>query len=893
MAWQLVYTSAAKLLEAGRTGFGTVARHRSVNGLLATSVERLSQFARLPGHDPKRVVYCHRIINVGGSDYHVLSCLRDAGSDYTGRTNHIAHHLVAESGEIERLIEAGTGITPGDVLRAMSWRSEWTESARYFDDTEEINLEALKSSKGEAWRSLSGNAEHARLPWADTAQRGCYFVTPSELDLLPLISESLDEEIAEAWQTTFTTNLEPNDDVADFKWIGLPVASPLRSMAEASARPIFDLTSPATLPSPPPARSAAPVDVVPPPAAATGVTSPAYSIPAPYLGPTRSVAALSRGNNLSQNINSREPQPPKDKEKKPLGWMYTAAVVFLLVLGLGGGFLFIDWQDTKKNALTALVEKGNQKAANDKKYAIKVADKFKGWKIPDFEREVLSWDAATREEHLKNLESLLKSIENLDFLEVRNSIDKSGEWSLKSREQYELFIKAAKAWSDAVENANKPLATEIESNIKKAKAETKNDKGQKAQLVMKILESLEEANKKWNNDQAAFKKMDEFRDENQILLRTPDTHKEKPDKLYTTAMSFLADVTLDAIEEKNLRAWKELVKSLPLSEAKENDKYSGFKPGIKEWLECDDTPEQLAQISLPAEKSPPWLRALVDEAKTRVNEAKRPDPNDGKAKHTISVSFINFDPKENNFPNAKKEISDAKIESKMWPETKLFVWPRKQKKGDKKQIAYLHSEREGTIHYFAEKVNGAAKDRFIFSDGNITQIPSVYKDDGCRLVGFYENKIFFDIFVIGLMETLPVFTEIIEYSCVPKEWQLPNDKMESDIPVKEYTLEINKDNSALAHQLASVLEEGNLFKTTDNTKVNNVKLKDGIITVGSNFISNIQTAITDMKTDASKETDLKTNRDNLKSAKPYTGTVILKIKKFAVPIIKLEFKDAK
>jgi hypothetical protein len=244
MAWQLIYTSAPKLLEAGRTGFGTVARHRSVSGLLATSVERLSQFARLPGHDPKRVVYCHRIVNVGGSDYHVLSCLRDAGSDYTGRTNHIAHHLVAESREIASLIDAG--ITPGDVLRAMPWRSEWTESARYFDAAEEINLGALKSSKRDAWRALSGNAEHARLPWADTAQRGCYFVTPPELDLLPLISESLDEKIAAAWQTTFTTNLEPNDDVADFKWIGLPVASPLRSMAEASARPIFDLSSPAT-----------------------------------------------------------------------------------------------------------------------------------------------------------------------------------------------------------------------------------------------------------------------------------------------------------------------------------------------------------------------------------------------------------------------------------------------------------------------------------------------------------------------------------------------------------------------------------------------------------------------------------------------------------------------
>jgi hypothetical protein len=48
MAWQLIYTSAPRLLEAGRSGFGTVARHRQIGPLLVSACERASQFARLP-----------------------------------------------------------------------------------------------------------------------------------------------------------------------------------------------------------------------------------------------------------------------------------------------------------------------------------------------------------------------------------------------------------------------------------------------------------------------------------------------------------------------------------------------------------------------------------------------------------------------------------------------------------------------------------------------------------------------------------------------------------------------------------------------------------------------------------------------------------------------------
>lgn len=248
MAWQLIYTSAPRLLEAGRTGFGTVARHRAVSGLLATTIERFSQFARLPGHDPRRVVYSHRIVNMANGRFHLLSCLRDAGSDYTGRTNHIAHHLVVEAREVASLLAAG--VTPADVLLVMPWLCAWNERPRYLDPSEEVDLALMKARSSHAWEQSTGNKQNARLPGSAAAAKGCYLIIPPGIDERELIRESLRESMPEAWQTTFTTSMEPSDDLADFRWIGLPPASPLRQQAESSTRPVFDLQKPATLPVP-------------------------------------------------------------------------------------------------------------------------------------------------------------------------------------------------------------------------------------------------------------------------------------------------------------------------------------------------------------------------------------------------------------------------------------------------------------------------------------------------------------------------------------------------------------------------------------------------------------------------------------------------------------------
>jgi hypothetical protein len=247
MASQLLYTSAPRLLEAGRTGFGTVARHRAVGGLLVASVERVSQFARLSGLSTRRVVLSHRIIHAGAASYHVLSCIRDAGSDYTGRTNHLAHHLIADAREARAAAEAG--ITPADVLKQMRWLTTWSEAPRFFEPNEEIALTSFRAGTASgAWQRVTGNANNALLP--AQAQR-CLLLLPGEDGALDLYQESL-RTIGgtAAWLVSFTTHLEPTDDLAELRWLALSHNSPLRQQVEGAVRTSLDLTDPQSLPAP-------------------------------------------------------------------------------------------------------------------------------------------------------------------------------------------------------------------------------------------------------------------------------------------------------------------------------------------------------------------------------------------------------------------------------------------------------------------------------------------------------------------------------------------------------------------------------------------------------------------------------------------------------------------
>jgi hypothetical protein len=316
MALQLIYTSAPRSLEAGRTGFGTVARHRAVSGLLVSAVERISQFGRAPGQNPRRVVLSHRIVHAGAGSYHVFSCIRDAGSDYTGRTNHIAHHLIAEAREARSAAEAG--LTPADILRQMPWRKGWAESPRFFEPSEEISLTQFRPNPSiGAWQRITGNATHAHL--VAHSQR-CLLLLPDEEGALALFSESLSKLPGlPAWLVTFTTQVEPGDDLVDLRWLALAADSPQRLQVESASRITFDLTDPARLPSP---------------------RRPDIKAASSAVTPVATWSQIHTARLDEQR--SAIPLPPLFSEDKPRQanspWPYVVAAALIALLGIGSFF---------------------------------------------------------------------------------------------------------------------------------------------------------------------------------------------------------------------------------------------------------------------------------------------------------------------------------------------------------------------------------------------------------------------------------------------------------------------------------------------------------------------------------------------------------------------------
>jgi hypothetical protein len=319
MAWQLIYTSAPRLLEAGRSGFGTVARHRAIHPLLVTALERDSQFDRAAAV-AGRVIFAHRILTAAGSRFHVLTSIREAGADYTGRTNHIAHHLVIEPREIAAL--GSTAPNPADVFREMGWRTAWTEPPRWLEGADEIPLSRFPSrgSMGAAWQAVTGDARHAALL---QPAGGAAITVPPGTDVLALFAESLALASGQAWQASLTTCLQQSDEVADFRWIALDASSPQRDRA-AAGRTALDLTAPHSLPPPP----------------AMAATSPVLGPKAPKLPPSSPAAEFVSkpiGNLFEEALAAKLPKRQEKRQRRFVPWILSAVAV--VAIGVAATFL--------------------------------------------------------------------------------------------------------------------------------------------------------------------------------------------------------------------------------------------------------------------------------------------------------------------------------------------------------------------------------------------------------------------------------------------------------------------------------------------------------------------------------------------------------------------------
>jgi len=224
MPKQLIYTSAPRGIVPGQSGYCTVARSDEMREALILRLEQLSYYQHLSlSGGTERPISAYRIVDIRGTRYHVLSKIQDAGLDFTGRTNFIAHHLVFEPKEI------GGFPSPPVILRDWpDWKTSWTQEPELLKNEDSVwnkikNLAVKSNGEAKTWRVVTGNAENG-YGLLD-ALRGTSFRVDDQTDIFGLFAESL--ELLEvrrkgfpnaAWDFTFTTSMQEQDNPADFLW---------------------------------------------------------------------------------------------------------------------------------------------------------------------------------------------------------------------------------------------------------------------------------------------------------------------------------------------------------------------------------------------------------------------------------------------------------------------------------------------------------------------------------------------------------------------------------------------------------------------------------------------------------------------------------------------------
>lgn len=245
MASQLIYTSAPRLLDAGRTGFGTVARSRSLGTALNSALERISTFSRANGAAGPLRIFAYRQITIGASTFHILTSISDSGSDYTGRTNHTAHHLILTEQDVDDL-RLHTDFTPAGLVLALErqafWQKTWTGNPELLED-DALWKPSAPATNGTSslWEHLTGHEDNARHP-LDLQAQGLYLLLPPDASTetaLHLLDETAFQCPREGWGFTWTTEFDPNYQTSDFACICIRQGSPEEKQAETRRRSIL------------------------------------------------------------------------------------------------------------------------------------------------------------------------------------------------------------------------------------------------------------------------------------------------------------------------------------------------------------------------------------------------------------------------------------------------------------------------------------------------------------------------------------------------------------------------------------------------------------------------------------------------------------------------------
>jgi hypothetical protein len=368
MAFQMVYTSVRSGLVAGRSGFCTAARHREIKESLVARLEDFSaQYDRgIAAGGTLPVVYQHRIVTIRDQRHHVLMRLGDAGNDYTGRTNHIAHCLVVEPSEI-----AGLSISPAEAILVLSqrgfWRNQYDEPAQFFGAGDLIDLGTfprIASLPAARWRERTGSSANAAQLFdsGGPADAGIALAGTGEAEaagILALFAESLllvdpgRSSGTALWSVPFTTVLQSSAERSQFRWCGIVADSGPAAQEGRAGRRILTLGSSLNPPSsafadiaegraPRLEPAAAVVAMGTAPAGATDPREPA-------LGSNPSAGAVPERLGYAVPLSLEDPRRAErsaKSRKNPARTVLICAAAVVLLLAAAGMFMF--WHGNKE-----------------------------------------------------------------------------------------------------------------------------------------------------------------------------------------------------------------------------------------------------------------------------------------------------------------------------------------------------------------------------------------------------------------------------------------------------------------------------------------------------------------------------------------------------------------
>ena len=205
MIEELVFTSAKRGLQIGKSGFCTVASTPGMAANLARLLESLSGYRHLhpPGSAEAKknpVIYSHLKAVVGGRSVNVLSQIRDAGFDYSNRSNKLAHHLAIRDTKAQSLGPANVLTNPTHFIS--SWNQDPTKL-----DPRALSGENCQPKPCATWQSVTGDAGWAGdLIEAVQKRRQAYLIVNESTPSIQLIQEALALlPVQKQWGVTFST----------------------------------------------------------------------------------------------------------------------------------------------------------------------------------------------------------------------------------------------------------------------------------------------------------------------------------------------------------------------------------------------------------------------------------------------------------------------------------------------------------------------------------------------------------------------------------------------------------------------------------------------------------------------------------------------------------------